>query len=188
MRDSKLANRYARALMTLSDLPEEQEAIAQDLDLVVDTLHKNEDLAAVYTGVQFSNVDKKAVVRQIFDDTVSEDILHFLLLLVDKSRTDYIFDIHDAFVALMDEAKGIVDMDVETAFPLDDQALDRVRDGLSQASQKQVRLHVTVNPDLICGIRVQYGDYIIDNSAKAKLEALRRDLVQGHKKTEVRDN
>lgn len=188
MRDMKLAKRYAQALMSLSDKSEEREAVAQDFELVIDTFHKNEELSAVYTGVQFSNVDKKAVVRKIFDDTISTEMLHFLLLLVDKSRTAYIFDIYAAFQQLMDEMRGIVDMTLETAFALDDASLERVREHLSQASGKDVRLSVTVNPELICGVKVRYGDYIIDSSVKARLEALRATMVQGHKQTEVRDN
>jgi F-type H+-transporting ATPase subunit delta len=40
-----------------------------------------------------------------------------------------------------------------------------------------VRLHVVVDPKIVGGLKLQYGDHVIDASVAARLQQLRRRLA-----------
>lgn len=185
MNDFRVAKRYAEALALLGESTDERNAIGQDLDLVCDTLEQNLDLKNIYMGVPFANADKKEIVRKVFSDTISEDVLHLLLLLVDKSRTTYLMDIQRAYHAILDEQNGVADATAYSAFPLSDEDAQNLAHALGKAFGKTIRLHTEVDPDLLAGLKVKYGDVVIDGSAKAKLEKMRTELLKETKPTEV---
>lgn len=187
MRDQRIARRYAQALADLSESIEEMEALGRDLEQATQTIYEHDQLRLVYTGVQFGNVEKKRVVTAIFKDAVRPEILNFLLLLVDKMRSAYLADIAAAYRALVDEAKGVEDATVYSAYPLSEEDTERIADALGQALGKTIRLKAEVDEDLLAGLRVRYGDYVIDGSARAQLEGLRKKMTQTGMPTEVND-
>lgn len=187
MRDQRIARRYAHALIDLSDSVEEMEALGKELDQVTQTIYQHEGLLQVYTGVQFAHVEKKRVITEIFKDQVRPEILNFLLLLVDKMRSAYLADITAAYRVLVDEAKGVKDATVYSAFPLEDGDVERIAQALSDALGKTIRLKAEVDESLLAGLRVRYGDYVIDGSAQAQLEGLRQTLTHHSMSAEVND-
>ena len=185
MNDFRVAKRYAEALALLGQSDDERNAIGQDLDLACHTMEQNPDLKDIYTGVPVANADKKDVIRKVFSDTISENVLHFLLLLVDKSRTTYLMDIQRAYHAILDEQNGVADATAYSAFPLSDEDAQNLAHALGQAVGKTIRLRTEVDPALLSGVKVKYGDVVIDGSAKAKLERMRTELLKEPKPTEV---
>jgi F-type H+-transporting ATPase subunit delta len=66
---------------------------------------------------------------------------------------------------------------VKAAVPLTDDQVSRLVGSLSRIYDRQVSVHVEVEPELVGGIRVQVGDEVIDGSVAARLEALRRRMA-----------
>lgn len=188
MNDQRVAKRYAQALALLADHDlDRMRQLRESLDFVCETIYQDDDLCAVYTGVQFTNADKKNIIRRLFSNKISEEILHFLLLLIDKMRAAYLVDIQKAYHAILDEAEGISDATVYSAFDLTDEESQKLAQALGRATGKTIRLATVVEPELLAGLKIQYGDYVIDGSAKARLEQLRKELTQEELPTEVRD-
>jgi F-type H+-transporting ATPase subunit delta len=66
---------------------------------------------------------------------------------------------------------------VKAAVPLTDDQVSRLVGSLSRIYDRQVSVHVEVEPELVGGIRVQVGDEVIDGSVAARLEALKRRMA-----------
>lgn len=177
MNDAGVAKRYAQALFMLADETGQTVQYGKDLDLVCDTIFGDEQFNAVFHGAQFSNASKKTVIEKVFKDAVAEDVLRFMLLLIEKMRSGYLADVRVAYQALLDEQQGIRDATVYSAFPLSVQEQDDIARALGKAVDKTIRLQAVEDPSLLAGIRLQYGDTIIDGSAKAKLAGMRERLA-----------
>lgn len=177
MNDAGVAKRYAQALFMLADETGSVDEIGKDLDLACDTIYGNEELKAVYTGVQFANISKKEVINKIFKGELNSSVLNFLLLLVEKMRTSYLEDIKLAYHRLLDEKNGIEDATLFTAYPLKDNDAQAIAQALGESVGKTIRLKTVEDPSLLAGVRLQYGDRIIDGSAKARLESMRKRLM-----------
>ena len=177
MNDAGVAKRYAQALFMLADESQNVDKIAQDLDLVCSTIYGNAELEEAFTGVQYSMRGKKNAIVEIFKNDVDQVVLNFLLLLIEKGRSGYLADIHTAYKALEDEKNGIADATVTSAFPLSEEDSNKIAKALEKRVGKTIRLKVVVDPDLIAGVRLQYGDKIIDGSVEARLESMRKRLI-----------
>lgn len=178
---SGVAKRYAQALFMVAEETQRIDAIAEELDRALETIEQHNDLKQLFYGVQFSQMDKKLVLERIFKEDLSRDVLNFILLLIEKSRYAILPDIRSAYHALRDEHNGILDVTVFSAFPLSEEKQEEIRQALGVREGKTIRLHIKEDPSLLAGIRVQIGDTIIDGSAKARLEKLRKELLNNRK-------
>lgn len=177
MNDAGVAKRYAQALFMLAEETANVDSIGKDLDVLTDTIYGNKDLQIVYTGVQFAHQSKKNVIMEIFKGNIDESVLNFALLLIEKSRTRYLADIRTAYHALLDKKNGIEDATVFTAYPLKEEESEAIAKALGSATGKTIRLKTVEDKSLIAGVRLQYGDRIIDGSAKARLESMRKRFI-----------
>jgi F-type H+-transporting ATPase subunit delta len=66
---------------------------------------------------------------------------------------------------------------VTTAIELEPQDRDRIAADLSRRLNKEVKLQVAVDPRILGGLRLQYGDHVIDGTVATKLQQLRRRLA-----------
>jgi F-type H+-transporting ATPase subunit delta len=66
---------------------------------------------------------------------------------------------------------------VTTAIELERDDRDRVEKELSKRLGKEVRLTVVVDPTIIGGLRLQYGDHVADATVATRLQQLRRRLA-----------
>ncbi|MDO4280193.1 MAG: F0F1 ATP synthase subunit delta [Peptococcaceae bacterium] len=177
MNDAGVAKRYAQALFMLADENQKVDQFAKDLDLVNETIASNEDLSQVFTGIQFSLSGKKKAITEIFKNQVDGNVVNFLMVLIEKGRAGYLSDITASYHKLLDERNGIADATVTTAFPLKEEEAQQIAVALGKSVGKTIRLKVVVDPALVCGVRLQYGDKIIDGSVEARLESMRKRLM-----------
>jgi F-type H+-transporting ATPase subunit delta len=66
---------------------------------------------------------------------------------------------------------------VTTAIELERGDRDRIQKGLAERLNKEVRLSAVVDPRIIGGLKLQYGDRVVDASVAERLQQLRRRLA-----------
>ena len=74
-------------------------------------------------------------------------------------------------------AAGRVRATVTTAVELSTRDRDRVENELSKRLGKEIRMHVVVDPRILGGLKLQYGDRLVDASVSTRLQQLRRRLA-----------
>jgi F-type H+-transporting ATPase subunit delta len=98
-------------------------------------------------------------------------------LLIEGHRVDEIAGVADEFERLADGAAGRVRAVVTTAVALEPEDRDRVSSELSKRLGKDVTMEVLVDPRILGGLKLQYGDRVIDASVATRLQQLRRQLA-----------
>lgn len=98
-------------------------------------------------------------------------------LLIESDRVHEITGVADEFDRLADEAAGRVRAVVTTAVELEPEDRDRVSSELSKRLGKEVTMDVLVDPRILGGLKLQYGDRLIDASIATRLQQLRRRLA-----------
>ena len=168
MNDAGVGKGYAQALFMLADDSQNVDKIGQDLAYACETIDGNAELKQAYTGVQFSMAGKKNAIAKVFQDQVDKIVVNFLQVLIEKGRTGYLSDIQKAYAKLLDDRNGIADATVTSAFPLKEEEAKNIALALGKAVGKTIRLEVVVDPSLVAGVRLKYGDKIIDGSVEAR--------------------
>lgn len=169
------ARRYARAVFELAQRDDDVERWAQRLAQVTE-LFSNPDVRAALSNPTVSTGQREALVAEqprLLDDEGT----NLARLLIESGRIGDAAEIEDEFQRLTDEAAGRVRATVTTAVELKPEDRDRVEKELSRRLKKEVRMTAAVDPRIIGGLKLQYGDRVVDASVATRLQQLRRRLA-----------
>lgn len=114
-------------------------------------------------------------VAQLFLDvvgSVSAEQQNFVRLLVDNERLQVLPEIRDLYVELKNGQEGVQEADIASAFPLDDATLKNLVAELEARFKCKIQATVSLDPELIGGVRIAVGDQVIDASVRGKLAAM----------------
>ena len=172
MSQSTVARRYATALYEEADDSGVLETVDDDVLMLRESLESNDELARFFQSPVIPQEKKDTIIQTLLGDRVSELVVRFLRLLVQKDRETMTKGIMDAYQSLRDEQRGIVDVQVAVAKPLADDDRESVVAALETKTGKTIRLHEHVKPELIGGIVIRIGDAVFDGSVRNKLSNL----------------
>jgi F-type H+-transporting ATPase subunit delta len=167
------ARRYARAVFELAGGEGQVEAWGRRLAQVREVL-SDPDVAQVLTNPTIATEQRMALVSGLFDGGEATNLAK---LLIESDRVRDVGAIAEEFQRLADEAAGRVRATVTTAVELSSKDRDRVADELSRRLGKEVHLDVLVDPGILGGLKLQYGDRLVDASVATRLQQLRRRLA-----------
>jgi len=169
------AKRYARAVFELA----QQEGTIDEWarrTAKVRELFADPDVAAVLSNPTIPIGQREGLVAtapKLFDDEAT----NLARLLIESGRIEDAPEIDEEFQRLADDAAGRVRATVTTAVELESADRERVARELSKRLDKDVKLDVVVDPRILGGLKLQYGDRIVDASVATRLEQLRRRLA-----------
>jgi len=169
------ARRYAKAVFELAEQEGQLEQWSRRLASMRE-LFGDPQVAAVLKNPTIATERREALVATS-PHLIDEEASNLARLLIESNRIDEAAGIEEEFQRLTDEGAGRVRATVTTAIELGASDRERVADALSRQLKKDVRVTVVVDPRIIGGMRLQYGDRVVDGSVAERLEQLRRRLA-----------
>jgi F-type H+-transporting ATPase subunit delta len=112
------------------------------------------------------------------DEGFDNEIVNLARLLIESNRVNEVAGVVEEFADLADAAAGRVRAVVTTAIELPDEEKNELAQKLSQRLGKQVSLRAQVDPRVLGGLKLQYGDRLIDATVATRLQQLRRRLIE----------
>jgi F-type H+-transporting ATPase subunit delta len=168
------AKRYARAVF---DLAVEERDI-DDWNRRLEQLREVLSDETVAAALMNPTIPSERRMELVDAASLDPDAANLAKLLIDSKRVKEIDGIVVEFQRLADEAAGRVHATVTTAVELRREDSDRVASQLSQRLGKEVSMRVEVDPRILGGLKLQYGDRLIDASVATRLQQLRRRLTE----------
>jgi len=169
------AKRYAKAVFELAAQEGQVEQWQQRLNRLRD-LFEDPATAAVLANPTIS-IEQRDELISGEPHVLDVEATNLARLLIESSRVGDAAEIDEEFQRLADEAAGRVRATVTTAIALEAHDRDRVARELSRRLEKDVQINVVVDPRILGGMKLQYGDRIVDASVATKLEQMRRRLA-----------
>ena len=172
------AKRYARAVFEIAQQDGDLEQWSRRLTRVRE-LFADQSVAAVLSNPTIATERREALVMSDGTSRVLDaEATNLARLLIESGRVDEAGAIDDEFQRLADEAAGRVRATLTTAIELEPRDRDRVAKELSGRLEKEVRMTVVVDPRILGGMKLQYGDRVVDATIATRLEQLRRRLAE----------
>lgn len=169
-------NVYAKAVLELAKEENRVEAIYEELKELREVLLNNADFSALIASPMLSSLEKKAVLKKVFEAELSKEVMNFLLILVEKNRIGLLVKIIEEFETLYYSYANITKAKVYTTLPLEEDMLEALREALKKLSSSEVVIETKIDEDLLGGIKVVMGDKIIDSTTLFRLKKLGAEL------------
>lgn len=168
-----VAQSYSEALFSLAIEEKKLDVYKEQLCFLQTQMKENPDFMRVLTHPKIHKDEKKQVLESVFASSIDHTVLNFLKLLIDKSRFQNLGDITKEFIKLYNKENGIEVAYVSSAKELSADEVRRLQETLEKKLAKKVDMRLTLDPDLIAGIRIRINDAVLDNTAKSRIERLK---------------
>jgi F-type H+-transporting ATPase subunit delta len=167
--------RYAKAVFELAQADGNVDEWRRRLAALREVL-SDETVGAVLTNPTIPVATRMELISVPSHDLDAE-MINLAKLLIESNRVRDMGAIADAYELMADEAAGRVRATVTTAVELTPGDRDRVTNELSKHLGKEISLETEVDPLILGGLKLQYGDHLVDASVATRLLQLRRRLA-----------
>jgi F-type H+-transporting ATPase subunit delta len=178
VRDTTVARSYAEALYELAEkngLHAEIESSIGALDAAFADAPILRDFLA---SPKIEAASKKATLRKALEGRVHPVFINFLMVLINKRRQRLLLEVGAQYRALVDERQGRLHVQVTLARQPADNARADLTQQLGRALDREVVPHIVVNPEILGGVILRYGDRVLDGSLRRRLISMRRRLLE----------
>ena len=177
MEATTVARSYGDVLFQLAEKNAAHEEYSAALEELVTMLEQEPRLRTFLETPKLSSEEKKRVLREVLADRVPRPFLNFLLIVIDKRRQRLLPIIAEEYRRLVDVKFNRLDVEVVLASEPDERFEEEIRSGLSARLGRTIIPRFRIQPEIIGGAIVKYGDNVIDGSLRRQLLALRRRMT-----------
>ena len=175
---STIARPYAEALFRVASVDQGADAMQKWSDLVsrMGAVAADPDMSRVIGDPRVTGDQIYAVFVGALGD-IDTHAQNFVRALIDNDRLGVMPEVASQFTQLVGAKEGSADAQITSAFPLDDAALHDLVTSLERRFAVRLKPVVTIDADLIGGVRVVVGDRVLDTSVRSRLDAMKMVLT-----------
>ncbi|MBE6050163.1 MAG: F0F1 ATP synthase subunit delta [Clostridium sp.] len=173
-----LDRRYALALYQVAEEKGKVEEYLEDLREICKLIENNKDFAEVIKHPHITTRKKKQTFTNIFKGNIDEELLSFLLILIDKNRILYLKEKLNQMEKIYLEKHNKLEAVVKTAVPMLDEERDALKKKLENKYNKTIIMTTEVDKSLLGGVYVRVGNDVIDGTVKSKLDEMKELMLK----------
>ncbi len=166
-----LARPYAKATFEVALAANELSAWSQALKLLA-SVAKSEQVSKFLLSPSLTAQQQADTLIQICGDELSPKAHKLVHLLAENKRLILVGEISELFEALKANQEQTVDVELSTAFELNQEVVNKITQALKTRLNREINLQTRVDQYLIGGAVIRAGDTVIDSSVRGKLTKL----------------
>jgi F-type H+-transporting ATPase subunit delta len=171
----EIAQVYARSLFEVALEHGELDVVKQQLGQFADVLAGDRQMQVFCFSPYFTSEEKKqGLDRAVIDP--DPQFRNFLDALAERHRLPVIFRIRTEFDRLYDKENRRLPVEVTSAVALDPQTIEAIGARIGEQTGNQIELNAHVDPNILGGIVLRVGNFILDASIRNRLEQLRKQV------------
>lgn len=176
--ETKVAKRYAKSLISLSNEQGVIDAVNNDMKLFTTVCSENHDLALLLSNPIIHGDKKLSILKQIFEKQMNKVTMTFFQIVVRKGREKYLLQIAKDFIDQYKTLKKILTAEIISAVGLDDKLRKQVYSLLRNDTNSEVELVEKVDKKLIGGFVLRIGDLQYDASVASSIRKLTQSFAE----------
>ncbi|EKQ50830.1 MULTISPECIES: F0F1 ATP synthase subunit delta [unclassified Clostridium] len=171
-----LDRRYALALYEIAEKKNKVDEYLRDLREICDIFDENKDFYAVIEHPTINKIKKKQLFTDLFKGKIDDELLSFLMLLIEKGRILQLRDKLNQMENIDLERRNTIRGVVKTVIPLLDDELKQLKEIFEKKYEKTILFDTQIDKSLLGGVFVKIGNDVIDGTIKSKIEEM-KDLM-----------
>ena len=177
MKGSKVAARYATALLELAIEQNKIEQISGDMNFLLETSNETRDFQLLLDSPIIKGDKKIAIFNELFGQ-FEEVSMAFVKLITSNGRESFLPSIAESFDTQVKEYKGIIPVTILSAVKLDDSTKKIILQKVENHVTGQLEVTELIDESLIGGFIVRMGDKQIDASVASQFNDLKQRLTR----------
>lgn len=173
-----LDRRYALALYEMAEKRDKVDEYLKDLREICDLIQNNQEFFEVIKHPQINTKKKKELFVQVFKGKIDEELLSFLIILIEKSRILNLAEILYQMENIDLERKNTVRGVVKTAVPILSEELEKLKNIFEKKYDKNIIFSTEVDESILGGVYVKIGNDVIDDTVKSKVEEMKELMLK----------
>ena len=139
---------------------------------------KDTDMQSLVTNPSIEKSVILEIVMEIFGDQLSnQGCKNFIQILVDSGRLLQAPAIQRLFEQSRADAEGTANVDVYSAFPLEQSQQDEIAGTMEKRLGRKISITTHIDESLIGGVVIRSGDSVVDASIKGRLNSLANEFA-----------
>ena len=172
-----IARPYAEAVFRLAKEGNALAAWSEKLAFIA-AIYQDPQMQAAIGNPRVTANDVERLLLSICGERIDDAARNLIQLLVRNRRLPVLQQIREQFEKLKLGDEGKLDAKISSAYPIDDVQRSHVVSLLSSRFKREINATVTVDPELIGGIKVEVGDKVWDTSVRGKLQTMAVTLTK----------
>jgi F-type H+-transporting ATPase subunit delta len=177
MREPTIARNYAETLLELASRADDLRGWGEMIDQIAEAMQSDRRLRVFLESPRVSAQRKNEILQAALGAQLPRNFVRFLRALVSHRRQMLIPAIATEYHNLVDRVEGRVHAAVTVAREADDADRELITSRLSKTLGKEVVPHFYVNPSILGGVIVRFGDTVMDGSVRRRLATLRSRML-----------
>tara|TARA_B100000401_G_C52664141_1_gene651597 strand:+ start:95 stop:652 length:558 start_codon:yes stop_codon:yes gene_type:complete len=176
---TETSERYSRALFEVSKEANDLDKVENDIKDFQIILNESSEIQNFIKNPTQSINQQIKVINLISEKLkLSKNLKNFLLLLIEKRRIFFLKKIFESFLKLCLKKRGEVKVSLISSKELSQTELDKINKELSESMGAILKFDYEVDKELIGGLKLQLGSYMIDTSIKNKLKKYEQAMLE----------
>lgn len=168
---------YGEALFDIGVEEQALEVLSEEAKAVLKAMSENPDLLRLFNHPKIVKEEKVSLMENIFKGQVSDTMVGFLVLVVQKDRYNEIEDILTYFLDKVREDKKMGVAYVTSAIPLSDAQKNQIKNKLLETTEYvDFEMNYQVEQAIIGGLIIRVGDRVLDSSIRSRLYSMSKEL------------
>ena len=174
-----ISKTYGDALLEVAKEEKKVDLLLEEVTAVMAILKDNPEFSKLMNNPRISVDEKQTVMSNVFEGRISNELMGFFSMIVNKGRYDHIDEILTYFQDEVKKIKGIGVAYVTTPLELSDAQKKNVEKKLLEtAGFKQMEMHYDIDSELVGGMRIRIGDRVVDSSIHTKILKMQQDMMK----------
>ena len=176
---TETSERYSRALFEVAKDTGELEKIEKDINTFKSLLNSSLEIKNFIHNPTQSKDIQNNVIKLLADKlSFSKNLKNFMFLLIEKRRIFFVGKIIDSFLMLCSKKRGEVKASLISSKELSETEIEDIRKDLSSSMGSTIKFDYKVDKELIGGLKLQLGSFMVDTSIKNKLKKIEQKMLE----------
>lgn len=173
----EIAEVYSRSLFEVAKEHDALDDVREQLATFAQALHDDREVAIFFFSPYFSTEEKKDGLHRAVEGA-NPIVMNFLEALLERHRMPAIYRIRARFDELWEEEHKLLPVEVTSAIELDESIVNEIGERIGKQAGRTIELSSKVDPDILGGIVLRVGNFILDASIRNRLNQLRKQVAQ----------
>ena len=176
---SETSERYSRALFEVTKEVNDLEKTERDLKNFQSLVDSTLEIKNFIHNPTQSKENQNQVINLIAEKlNFPKNLKNFMFLLIEKRRIFFVRKIINSFLKLCSQKRGEVKASLISSKELSVTEIESISKELSSSMGSTIKFDYKVDKELIGGLKIQLGSFMIDTSIKNKLKKYEQKMLE----------